>query len=492
MKVLVGLSGGVDSAVAAYLLKEQGFDVTCCFMRNWDSFANNDIKGNPEIFNNTCPQEDDYQDAKKVAEKLGLPLLRVDFIKEYWDQVFTVFLSEYGKGRTPNPDILCNKYIKFDAFYNYALKNGFDLIATGHYASNDYKEKSPQEVRLIFDQTITQTKADSENKTETTGKPTEKEKSVYISLRRAMDQNKDQTYFLAQIPQNALSRTLFPLGHLSKPEVRDLASRLSLDSVKIKKDSTGICFIGERNFREFLSNYLPAKKGQIVDIDTGEILGEHDGVLYYTLGQRKGMNITAHRGPWFVCGKDVESNLLYVCHTDHQDWLYSDLCVVDQINWLIDDIQKVPTDLTVKFRYRQKDIPVQVTIDPDNPTKAMVHYPQLSSSVTAGQEAVFYNGEICLGGGIIETIYRDGQDLTKKINECGIQAYEKAKKQREIRMEKTRKNQKNRARHKKQLKDQKENRKQKDQPDSGNLNKSANQKEQNPNSLPQQEEKSDE
>lgn len=380
MKVLVGLSGGVDSAIAAWLLKEQGYDVTCCFMRNWDSYANNDIKGNPEIFNSTCPQEDDYQDAKAVAEKLGLPLLRVDFIQEYWDRVFKVFLSEYEKGRTPNPDILCNKYIKFDAFYDYAKKNGFEKIATGHYASN-------------------------------------KEENGFTWLTRAADQNKDQTYFLAQIPEGALADTIFPLGNLEKPEVRKLADQLALDSVSHKKDSTGICFIGERNFREFLSNYLPAKTGKIVDIDTGTEIGEHEGVLYYTLGQRKGMNITGFKGPWFVVGKDVRDNILYVTNTNHKDWLYSDSASVSGINWIVPDLKEIPEELTIKFRYRQPDIPIRIRLTGED--SADVFYPQLSSGVTPGQEAVFYDGEKCLGGGVIDRISRDGENWMERILETG-------------------------------------------------------------------------
>ena len=213
MKVLVGLSGGVDSAVAAYLLKEQGYDVTCCFMRNWDSYANGDIAGNPTIQDDTCPQEQDYQDAKAVAEHLNLPLQRVDFIKEYWDYVFKTFLSEYEKGRTPNPDILCNKYIKFDAFFDYAMKQGFDMVATGHYCSNMTEDS-------------------------------------FTYLTRAADTNKDQTYFLCQVSPAALHKTLFPLGKLTKPEVREIAAKLNLESVATKKDSTGICFIG----KEILDN----------------------------------------------------------------------------------------------------------------------------------------------------------------------------------------------------------------------------------------------
>ena len=275
-KVLVGLSGGVDSAVAAHILKEQGYDVTCAFMRNWDSFANNDILGNPTIQDDVCPQEQDYADAKAVADKLGLPLLRVDFVKEYWDNVFTYFLEEYKKGRTPNPDILCNKYIKFDAFMKYANKLGFDTVATGHYARVD-------------------------------------KGGAYTKMLRGVDSNKDQTYFLCQISSDALSNTLFPIGDLEKKEVRRIAEELELESVMKKKDSTGICFIGERNFKEFLQNYLPSKDGKIVDIETLDVVGDHIGVLYYTIGQRKGLGIGGNKGPWFVVGKDVEKKYSLCC-----------------------------------------------------------------------------------------------------------------------------------------------------------------------------------
>lgn len=295
-KVLLGLSGGVDSAVAAYLLKEQGYDVTCAFMRNWDSFANNDIMGNPTIQDDVCPQEQDYLDAKAVADQLGLPLLRVDFVKEYWDNVFTYFLEEYRKGRTPNPDILCNKYIKFDAFMAYAKKLGFELLATGHYAQVDH---SGEESRML----------------------------------RGADNNKDQTYFLCQVSQDALRHSMFPIGHMEKHEVREIAERMKLISVAEKKDSTGICFIGERNFKEFLKNYLPSQDGDIVDIETLEVVGRHGGVLYYTIGQRKGLGIGGNRGPWFVVGKDVQKNILYVTNGSESDWLYSDSCIVSGVNW---------------------------------------------------------------------------------------------------------------------------------------------------------------
>ena len=376
MKVLVGLSGGVDSAVAAYLLQQQGYEVCCAFMRNWDSMANQDFLGNPTMDDEICPQEQDYNDAKSVAEVLGLELLRVDFVKEYWDYVFTSFLEEYKKGRTPNPDILCNKYIKFASFVEFAKSKGYDTVATGHYA------------RII-------------------------EKDGEFFLGKGKDTNKDQSYFLVQIAKEVLANTLFPLGEIEKPEVRKIANDLNLSIAK-KKDSTGICFIGERDFKEFLKNYLPAKEGNIIDVDSHSVLGKHEGVLYYTIGQRKGLNIGGVGGPWFVVGKDVNRNELYVASTEDNKWLVSDSCVVENMNWLC-SIPTAEFQCMAKFRYRQKDHPVMVEVIAEN--KIMIKYPQGIAAVTPGQEAVLYQNDICLGGGVIEVSYLDGKDVAISIQE---------------------------------------------------------------------------
>ena len=372
-KVLVGLSGGVDSAVATYLLKQQGYDVTCAFMRNWDSVANEDINGNPTLNDPVCPQESDYNDAKSVADSLGLPLLRIDFIKEYWDDVFKTFLEEYQKGRTPNPDILCNRYIKFDSFMKFAEEQGFDTVATGHYA----KMKRSNGVSEIC---------------------------------KADDRNKDQSYFLAEINRKVLDHVLFPLGEIDKPEVRRIAEELHLSIAK-KKDSTGICFIGERNFRQFLSNYLPMKPGKIINVITKEVVGRHTGVMYYTIGQRKGLDIGGI-GPFFVVGKNVGKNELYVVDSEYQDLLYSDSCIVTGVNVLAD--RELPMDCTAKFRYRQADNDVHISWLDETTLK--VDFPQKIRSITPGQEAVFYDGDVMIAGGKIEQIFKDGEDLMQKVN----------------------------------------------------------------------------
>lgn len=377
MKILVGLSGGVDSAVAAYELVKQGHDVTCCFMRNWDSLANNDTLGNPTLDNDICPQESDYNDAKSVADSLGLELLRVDFIKEYWDNVFQTFLEEYKKGRTPNPDILCNKYIKFASFLEFAKSKGFDWVATGHYAIVEHTENGP-------------------------------------IMKKASDLNKDQTYFLCQISKDALSKTLFPLGHIDKPQVRKIAKELNL-SIANKKDSTGICFIGERSFREFLRNYLPMQDGDIIDVNTLKVIGRHTGVLYYTIGQRKGLGIGGEGGPWFVVGKDILKNQLYVASNEENDWLMSDECIVTDVNWLSNLVVNDELECCCKFRYRQKDNPVFLSFVDDKTVR--LRYPTKVSSVTPGQEAVFYLDDVCLGGGVIDTVLINGKNKDEVLKE---------------------------------------------------------------------------
>lgn len=373
-KVMIGLSGGVDSAVAAYLLIQQGYEVAGGFMRNWDSQVNNDVLGNPTINDDVCPQEKDYQDAKKVADKLGIPLYRIDFIKEYWDYVFSYFLDEYKKGRTPNPDIFCNKYIKFETFRKFAFDNGFDMIAMGHYA-----------------------------------KKIEKDGIFY--LEKSYDRNKDQTYFLSQINYEQLKDCLFPLGDIDKTEVRRIAHELDL-VVADKKDSTGVCFIGERNFKQFLNNYLPSKKGDIVDVNSHKVVGHHDGVLYYTIGQRKGLGIGGIKGidpkSWFVVAKDVKNNILYVSQGDDNEYLLSDRALISNINWI--NMPKPTNSMHVgcKFRYRQQDNFVTLKFIDDDIVELV--YDEPIKSVTPGQAAVFYDGDIMLGGGIIDRVFYKGKE----------------------------------------------------------------------------------
>ena len=374
MKILVGLSGGVDSAVAAHLLKSAGYDVTCCFMRNWDSALNNDTLGNSTLNNDICPQEEDYNDAKAVADKLGLPLLRSDYIEVYWNSVFQNFIEEYERGRTPNPDILCNKYIKFDHFLRFAMDKGFDRIATGHY----FKSKEVDGQLRYF---------------------------------KAADLNKDQSYFLAQVDKKALDLSVFPLGDIDKGEVRRIAHELDLP-IADKKDSTGICFIGERNFREFLKNYIPMRRGDIIDIDTLEVVGQHEGVYYYTIGQRKGFGVGGNRGPYFCVGKDVKKNILYLTSVKNEEYLYSDSAYISGINW----IRKINDgDIQCKFRYRQSDNQVHIKLLSDN--EALLTYPQKIKAVTPGQQAVFYDDGELLGGGVIENTYINGEDLNAKLME---------------------------------------------------------------------------
>lgn len=354
IKVVIGMSGGVDSSVAALLLKNQGYKVIGIFMKNWDE--TNDL--------GYCTSAEDYEDVRRVCSEIGIPYYTINFEKEYWNKVFSYFLKEYKKGRTPNPDVLCNKNIKFKAFLEYALKLGADYIATGHYAQIDFYEG---EYRLL----------------------------------RAVDKNKDQTYFLNQLNQYQLSKTMFPIGHLNKPQLRKFALDANLITAK-KKDSTGICFIGERNFKKFLSNYLPAKPGEIRTIDGNKRIGEHDGLMYYTLGQRKGLGIGGKGTgePWFVVKKDLENNILYVAQGSQHPSLYSKDLVATDLNW-INPIHSTIIKCTAKFRYRQPDQKVIVHLLEDNTCKVIFEQPQ--RAITPGQAVVFYNNEVCLGGGTIDT-----------------------------------------------------------------------------------------
>ncbi len=356
-KVVVGMSGGVDSSVAALLLKEQGYDVIGIFMKNWDE---------PDEFG-YCTASEDYEDVKRVCAQISIPYYTVNFEKEYWDRVFTYFLDEYKKGRTPNPDVICNKEIKFKAFLEHALKLGADYLATGHYARVDF---SNGEYRLL----------------------------------RGADSNKDQTYFLNQLNQYQLSKVIFPVGNLVKDELREIARKNNLVTAD-KKDSTGICFIGERNFKEFLSNYLPAQPGKIMSLE-GEIKGRHDGLMYYTLGQRKGLGIggSGTGEPWFVADKNLTKNILYVVQGENHPGLFSYGLIAADLHWISKKEKPSTFKCTAKIRYRQPDQKVTVHIEGDNICRVIFDKPQ--KAVTPGQAVVFYDGLVCLGGATIDKILK--------------------------------------------------------------------------------------
>ncbi len=364
-KVIIGLSGGVDSSVGVIKLLELGYDVEAIFMRNWDSAINNDILGNPDLMDEVCPQEKDYQDAKAVADKLGIKLHRVDFIEEYWNEVFTYFLNEYKKNRTPNPDILCNKEIKFKCFLEKAETMGADYIAMGHYA------------RVIHD-------------------------GDKHYLLRGVDTNKDQTYFLSQLSAKQISKALFPVGDMVKKDVRELALKYDLP-VASKKDSTGICFIGERNFKEFLKNYLPAQPGNMVTSDH-KIVGKHEGLMYYTIGQRHGLGIGGPGEAWFVIGKNPKDNELIVGQGDEQELLYANRAIIKDINIINPPLLNTKT-LSAKFRYRAPDISVTIKYLDDQTIEVKTKEPV--KAMTPGQACVFYDGEYCLGGGTIDEVFMD-------------------------------------------------------------------------------------
>lgn len=354
-RVIVGLSGGVDSSVAALLLKRQGYDVVGVFMKNWEEKDENGV----------CTATADREDALRVADSIGIPCYTVNFTKEYMDRVFSYFLDEYRKLRTPNPDILCNTEIKFKAFLEFAIGLEADHLATGHYARLG---RTDGRVRLL----------------------------------RAADQNKDQTYFLAGLKESQLERVLFPIGDLDKSEVRRIASEAGL-ATAAKKDSTGVCFIGERNFKRFLMDFLPAQPGDIVDLE-GRILGRHDGLMYYTLGQRRGLGIGGKDfgsgESWFVVGKDVARNLLIVQQGEHEE-LYSTSLVCDEVSFITSPPDPVSFRCTAKFRYRQPDQGVTVTLSDGG---CRIDFDEPQRAVTPGQWAVLYNGEECLGGGEIDSV----------------------------------------------------------------------------------------
>lgn len=357
-RVVVGMSGGVDSTVTALLLKQQGYDVIGIFMKNWDD---TDEFGR-------CTAEEDAEDVRRVCEQIDIPYYTVNFEQQYYDKVFSYFLDEYKSGRTPNPDVMCNREIKFGEFLNKALDLGADYVATGHYA------------KIV------------------------EHNGVYTLLRGA-DNNKDQTYFLNALNQQQLSKAMFPIGHLPKPEVRRIAEEAGLHTAR-KKDSTGVCFIGERNFKQFLSNYLPAKAGEMIDIVSGAVKGRHDGLMYYTLGQRQGLGIggSGTGEPWFVADKDLERNILYVVQGDQHPSLYSTGLVAENVNWIAgaDAISSGSLRCTAKFRYRQPDQGVTLTWREDGTVH--VAFDQQQKAVTPGQAVVFYDGDVCLGGGTIDKI----------------------------------------------------------------------------------------
>lgn len=360
-RVVVGMSGGVDSSAAALLLKQQGYDVIGIFMKNWDD---TDEEGH-------CTADIDYQDVRRVCDQIGIPYYTVNFEKQYWDKVFSYFLAEYSRGRTPNPDVMCNKEIKFKAFLEKALALEADYMATGHYA----------QIRVL-----------SENNSD----------SHKYQLIRGVDRNKDQTYFLYTLGQEQLKRTLFPIGHLTKKEVRQLAKQHGLVTAG-KKDSTGICFIGERNFKNFLSNYLPAQPGKMVNIDDNSVLGRHDGLMYYTLGQRKGLGIGGQGEPWFVADKDIEHNILYVAQGHDHSALYSQGLIAKEPFWVEGMSPNHEFKCTAKFRYRQVDQEVSVLVEQD---LCRVIFAKPQRAITPGQAVVFYRGDICLGGATIDEIIK--------------------------------------------------------------------------------------
>lgn len=365
-RVVVGMSGGVDSSVSALLLKQQGYEVIGVFMKNWDDTDDSGV----------CTATEDYEDVKKVADKIGIPYYSINFEKEYWHRVFEYFLKEYKKGRTPNPDVMCNSQIKFKSFLDFALDLDADYIAMGHYAK---------------------TLRDSQG---------------LVHMMRPKDGNKDQTYFLSQLNQDQIKRVIFPLANLTKPQVREIALAHGLATAK-KKDSTGICFIGERNFRKFLSEFLPAKAGKMVTPD-GQVVGKHAGLMYYTIGQRQGLGLGSTKkstAPWFVVGKNLQQNELIVEQGYDSPLLYADQLKASDMSFFTGQPEHdFELDCTAKFRYRQPDVAVHVSYHAaDN--SCLVSFKEPARAVTPGQALVLYQGEECLGGGNIDAAYQKEKQL---------------------------------------------------------------------------------
>jgi tRNA-specific 2-thiouridylase len=354
-KIVVGLSGGVDSSVTAMLLQKQGYHVEGLFMKNWEEDDTEDY----------CTAAEDVKDARSICDALGIPLHTVNLSAEYWESVFTQFIDEYKAGRTPNPDVFCNQEIKFRAFLEHALDLGADMIATGHYA------------RIV------------------------EQKGKFILL-KGLDDNKDQSYFLYRLNQEQLSRSLFPLGELKKPQIRQLAKQAGLIT-QDKKDSTGICFIGERPFKDFLSRFIPPETGEIRTTE-GKVIGEHDGIFYYTLGQRQGLGIggvkNAETAPWYVVAKDTQRNILTVAQGQDHPLLYSNSLHAIDLHWISDTAPDTTTTYHAKTRYRQPDQACRLTMLAKDRCRIEFNEPQ--RSVTPGQSVAVYQGEACLGGGIID------------------------------------------------------------------------------------------
>ena len=356
-RIVVGMSGGVDSSVAALLLKEQGYDVIGVFMKNWEEKDENGV----------CTAESDWRDVRDVCDLIGIPYYSVNFAREYWDRVFSYFLDEYRAGRTPNPDVLCNREIKFRAFLDFAMQLGASRMATGHFVQTNEAG----------------------------------------DLLRGADPNKDQSYFLYMLHREQLKKAIFPVGGMTKAEVRRIAAEHGLP-VSQKKDSTGVCFIGERKFKQFLQTYLPAQPGDMVSPE-GQVVGRHDGLMYYTLGQRRGLGIggCGDGRCWFVIGKDLERNRLLVAQGEDHPMLYSTRSVAGGVTWVGDAPLREGETLrcTARFRYRQGDQPVEVTLTGD---KLLIHSLTPQRAVTPGQSAVLYDGERCLGGAVVEEILDAG------------------------------------------------------------------------------------